>query len=647
MVYFGVFYEQGKKTVFDDAYDCMRCHCSPSGGFSFGFSEEAKLSAEKKIGDASRAGELKDAEPIGELRFLDTEELKSRGAIKRIPGKETLCSYVFQNRDGTETAVIFDENIKYVNEAGKTVEKDTTLVRTSSGGFKVKANDYSVLFPKDISDGISFGYMGGKIKLAPEKAGGKLVKEKETVSYSNVFGENTKVRYTPLLNGIKEDIILEKYTGRNSFRFTLDAGGLTLARDESGLVLLNGKKETVMKLGEIIAYDSTGNTVGGSVTYAKGKGSAYVLTVSVPESFLKDPDTVYPVTVDPTIYENTVTNLNVGTYDISVNCGAMAVQGSRIYFDITSFCKGWKRLTYTDTNRIILTSGSATGAKEFGSSESVYSSYRPMITFTYRIKNLMETGTYYIRNRHIDKYLQPVNGSAAAGAGLELRSYTGSSAQKWEVTSLGNGYYTIKSARSSLVITVPPSSYSAYDVQLIQSANTLAEGQQWRIYMTSYGGFAIKPRSSCGGSGGTGWTDHTMSVADGNSGDGALVTQRPYVYNESFKDEWYLVPTDISTTGSYMIKNRNSYTYLRPANGNIFSDNGAVQLQLNASNITRNQWFVYKIPNGLAIKARSAWIHNLVLAQKESLIGSTNVVAQRAFINDAKRHDEWLIRIAN
>lgn len=77
------------------------------------------------------------------------------------------------------------------------------------------------------------------------------------------------------------------------------------------------------------------------------------------------------------------------------------------------------------------------------------------------------------------------------------------------------------------------------------------------------------------------------------------------------------------------------------------SDNGAVQLQLNASNITRNQWFVYKIPNGLAIKARSAGIHNLVLAQKESLFGSTNAVAQRAFINDAKRHDELLIQIAN
>ena len=39
------------------------------------------------------------------------------------------------------------------------------------------------------------------------------------ISYNSAFGANTSLQYTPTLTGVKEDIILNKYTGVNEFHF--------------------------------------------------------------------------------------------------------------------------------------------------------------------------------------------------------------------------------------------------------------------------------------------------------------------------------------------------------------------------------------------------------------------------------------------
>ena len=560
-------------------------------------------------------------------KYIDSKELVKNGAVRRIKEKETLSSYAFLNSDGTESVVIFPENIKYINEKGEIVEKDITLVKERSGGYTVKAIDYRVVFPEDIGKGISFGYRDGNVSITPknEKNSGKLI--------------------------VCENAVLEKYTGTNSFSFIVNAENLTLIKTEGGFAFVNEKKETILSLGDIMAYDSKGNLTKGSFKVENNNDKSYLVTVCVDEEFLTDPNTVYPVVIDPTISESsdgaaiqdapifnsasyvntncgsfiynsigatslgtaktvvwlnglathpiyrtldaeeiisvkfsaretsgnssrfvnlyrimgnvswtesTVTWNNAGSYDESVNAGDYLSSGARTEFDITSFAKGWKNLTYTDTYRIIFTvsEGGSPAFKQFDSSEASDANKRPYIIFTYQTKNLMEEGTYYIRNKHIDRYLQPASGSSSVNAGMELYEFTGSNAQKWIVTSNGNGFYTIKSAQSDYVLSIPEGSYSTYDVQLIQAADTQADGQQWRIYMTSYCGFAIKPKSACGPDNGTGWSDRTVSVADGNDGNGALVTQRPYVYNNSFKDEWYLVPADISNGGDYMIENR-------------------------------------------------------------------------------------------
>lgn len=96
------------------------------------------------------------------LRYIDTEEIERQGFAKRLKEKETLNSYAFLNRDGTESVVIFPENIKYVNDSGEIVEKDMTLVKTDRG-YTIAAGDYGVLFPENISEGLYFEYLNRSI----------------------------------------------------------------------------------------------------------------------------------------------------------------------------------------------------------------------------------------------------------------------------------------------------------------------------------------------------------------------------------------------------------------------------------------------------------------------------------------------------
>ena len=145
------------------------------------------------IGTVHDHGNTEANSDAKDLRYIDNETLEKQGAIKRLPEKESLNSYAFLNRDGTESVVLFPDNIKYVDESGEIVEKDTAIVGNPSGGFTVKANDYGVLFPENIKDGLQFEYLEGCISMIPDGAGGEYIIEDNSISYLSVFGENTTI----------------------------------------------------------------------------------------------------------------------------------------------------------------------------------------------------------------------------------------------------------------------------------------------------------------------------------------------------------------------------------------------------------------------------------------------------------------------
>lgn len=149
-----------------------------------------------------------------------------------------------------------------------------------------------------------------------------------------------------------------------------------------------------------------------------------------------------------------------------------------------------------------------------------------------------KNGTYFIKNREYGKYLQIDNDDASndyitSGAIMEQWAYDGGLYQKWKLVSLENGYYQILSYKSGLALSVPATQEGTEDIALIQRAYTGAYSQQWKITLTENGSYKIVPRSS---------DTFVMAVGDYilNDANGVHIEQREYVFNNSYKDEWYI-----------------------------------------------------------------------------------------------------------
>ena len=91
----------------------------------------------------------------------------------------------------------------------------------------------NILLPTTINESIQFNY--GKFSIAITPSGDYFAEGKsdgKSVSYTGVFGENTILRYTPLLSGLKEDIIVTDKTAPSKYSFTLKTNGSFVYSDE-------------------------------------------------------------------------------------------------------------------------------------------------------------------------------------------------------------------------------------------------------------------------------------------------------------------------------------------------------------------------------------------------------------------------------
>ncbi len=210
------------------------------------------------------------------------------------------------NKDGTHTIYYLNEAVKFIDKNGIIKEKDISLFPNLKG-YSTFRNNIDLLLPYKLSDGISANYEGYKVTLTPSVISPVIigVKQDNSVVYESTFGTNTALKYTPTLSGLKEDIILSEYNENipTSYSFTLDTDGLSVYNDSNGYYLAESKDgKKIFNLGNVLVYDAMGKPEDGTMSVTTvTEGEKYTLTLSVSESFLTDPETVYPVTVDPTL----------------------------------------------------------------------------------------------------------------------------------------------------------------------------------------------------------------------------------------------------------------------------------------------------------------------------------------------------------
>ena len=238
---------------------------------------------------------------------IDYEMVKEKGHFERAKDKEEkLNTLVFNNTDGTQSQYIFNYPVKYIDESGEIRDKSMLIeANDDNTEFSATSSDIDAVFNKDLSDGIELKYEDVNVKMIPSFASGnesgKLSKDHQKVNYK--CSDDISLEYSLTYQGIKENIVLDEYSGKNRFAFTLYTNGLTLKEDElNHLNLYNVDNTSVANIGDIIVYDSEQKNSIGTIEYKTVKESnEYILTVSVDDSFLKDSTIKYPVYIDPTM----------------------------------------------------------------------------------------------------------------------------------------------------------------------------------------------------------------------------------------------------------------------------------------------------------------------------------------------------------
>jgi len=234
--------------------------------------------------------------------YVDKAQFESQNYAFRVEQDESLNTYVFQKEDGKRVVYFMDENVKFIDDNGEVKEKNLSLTSTEKG-FSPVCNDIDILLPTTIKESIQFNY--GKSSIAITPSGDNYAEGKsdgKSVSYTGVFGENTILRYTPMLSGLKEDIIVTDKTAPIEFSLILKTNGAFVYSDKDGFYLATFEQsEEKIRLGTVVAYDSKGHeSIGNLLVNTVTEGSEYVVTVSIDSDFLVNESTVFPVTIDPT-----------------------------------------------------------------------------------------------------------------------------------------------------------------------------------------------------------------------------------------------------------------------------------------------------------------------------------------------------------
>lgn len=248
--------------------------------------------------------------------------------------EKDLYSFIFKNKDGSKTLRSFEHPVKYLDNKGNIKDISLSIKNNKDGSFGSDQHFVGVSFASDLVDGISLGYKKTQINMKPskrDKACKALISKDKKRVYYNV-DKDTEYSYSLTYLGIKEDIIVKEYTGQTIYEFDIDTNGLHPVRINDSVFLKDDKGVIKACIGDIIVFtaDEKNNTVGRLEFKTIVKNNKYRFTIKLDPEFLKDENTAYPITIDPTIEINYNNNGAGAIEDVTINSlkGSVGTSGS-------------------------------------------------------------------------------------------------------------------------------------------------------------------------------------------------------------------------------------------------------------------------------------------------------------------------------
>lgn len=267
-------------------------------------------------------------------RMVKKEVEKNQGKPLQIveDGADKCNSVTVLNEDGTKTLTIFPYDIKYIeNNEVKFIDDSLKKAENAKYEYESINGNLKKQFSKNPNIGVKMGWKNYAIEMIPILNEEKMNKSKgisfnrmkdvsfekseRKITYNKIFTDNIKIKYVSELNGIKEDIVISKYEGINTFCFKVNTNGLIpgkMSGEGMAIPLIDPQtKKVVMSIGQVFSYDSNyeKNETGSSCASINNKlllektekKDEYLLTVVVDKKFLESKNTVYPVTIDPSV----------------------------------------------------------------------------------------------------------------------------------------------------------------------------------------------------------------------------------------------------------------------------------------------------------------------------------------------------------
>ncbi len=279
-----------------------------------------KAGEKDKPEDKPEAVEVPQPTPFDETKLGE----KAKGKRKRFDEKSAriakrgAAGSTYTNVDGS-SSLIAGKGGSALDDKGGVADEDAALLKDGAGRVKRASGLVRASLPEVLTDEtevLSIGVKGSRIGLGvkrSESAKGKpstATAKGSDVSFADVFGAKTELRYSVADAGVKEEIVLSVVPpeGEVLYRFPLTLEGFTARANPSGSISLldaDGKEQWVIPLA--LAWEQPKEkaqpTVYGkvAVTVEKNAAGGQDLVVRPDEKWLRDPARKYPVIIDPTI----------------------------------------------------------------------------------------------------------------------------------------------------------------------------------------------------------------------------------------------------------------------------------------------------------------------------------------------------------
>ncbi|NCU25933.1 DNRLRE domain-containing protein, partial [Candidatus Nomurabacteria bacterium] len=262
--------------------------------------------------------------------LISYNEAKAKKHIRRLTEKEDEYTFVFENIDGTLTSYTYGTKVQVKDNSGELQEIDLDVKeeKNKAGkvtGYKQTGNGYNAEFPSELTEeaGIRLETEDSYITMTPLRSGvvkaqssraavGRVKDYNGKVAYKNVFDEGADIELYTTLTGVKEDIVLKKAPKSNIFEFLITAPNLSPTVTDTGAVEFYDPETLALRfrIPETYAKDSySGPRVEGDGHYTEDikvsmtptDNGEWIYRLELEEEFLFGKNTVYPVTIDPTM----------------------------------------------------------------------------------------------------------------------------------------------------------------------------------------------------------------------------------------------------------------------------------------------------------------------------------------------------------